>query len=260
MLSWWFRIPFWQRVMGGFALGILAGLLLGPAAKIWLKPIGDLYISLVKMVVVPLVLTSIVAAVANLHGLGNVAWLGAKTVLGFLVTSALAVVVGILVGNLLDPGLGVADLPLGEVKAREIPSPVQVLLGIVPTNPFKAIYPAIASIFIAQYMGIPLGGADYLLIGLTAVLGSLGTAGVPGTSIVMLTLTLNTVGLPLEGIGYIIAIDRVIDMMRTMTNVTGQLVVPVLVAKSEGILDEEVLAGERKVDAAAPERTAAQAA
>jgi Na+/H+-dicarboxylate symporter len=59
----------------------------------------------------------------------------------------------------------------------------------------------------------------------------------------MLTLTLNTAGLPLEGIGYIIAIDRVVDMMRTATNVTGQLLVTVLVAKEEGILDEAVYNG-----------------
>ena len=86
-------------------------------------------------------------------------------------------------------------------------------------------------------------GAALLSYGLTAVLGSLGTAGVPGTSIVMLTLTLSTAGLPLEGIGYIIAIDRIIDMMRTATNVTGQMLVPVLVAKEEGLLDEDIYNG-----------------
>jgi Na+/H+-dicarboxylate symporter len=66
---------------------------------------------------------------------------------------------------------------------------------------------------------------------------------VPGTSIVMLTLTLSTAGLPLEGIGYIVAIDRVVDMMRTMTNVTGQILVPVIVAKEERILDQAVYDG-----------------
>ncbi|MFP5296952.1 MAG: dicarboxylate/amino acid:cation symporter, partial [Alphaproteobacteria bacterium] len=106
-----------------------------------------------------------------------------------------------------------------------------------------AIYPAIASIFIAQYFGIELSFTQYVLIGLTAVPGSLGTAGVPGTSIVMLTLTLSTAGLPLEGVGYIIAIDRIIDMMRTATNVTGQMLVPVLVAREEKILDEDIYDG-----------------
>ena len=72
------------------------------------------------------------------------------------------------------------------------------------------------------------------------MLGSFGTAGVPGTAIVMVTLVLSAAGLPLEGIGYLVAIDRVLDMMRTMTNVTGQMLVPVLVAKETGLLDQQV--------------------
>ena len=70
--------------------------------------------------------------------------------------------------------------------------------------------------------------------------GSFGTAGVPGTATVMVTVVLSAAGLPLEGIGFIIAIDRVLDMMRTMTNVTGQMLVPVLVAKETGLLDRRV--------------------
>ncbi len=79
---------------------------------------------------------------------------------------------------------------------------------------------------------------QYLIILLASVLGSFGTAGVPGTAIVMVTLVLSAAGLPLEGIGYLVAIDRVLDMMRTMTNVTGQMLVPVLVARETGLLDE----------------------
>ncbi len=103
-----------------------------------------------------------------------------------------------------------------------------------------AIYPAITSIFVAQYFGIDLSFSQYFIILLASVLGSFGTAGVPGTAIVMVTLVLSSAGLPLEGIGYIIAIDRVLDMVRTMTNVTGQMLVPVLVAREEGLLDREV--------------------
>jgi Na+/H+-dicarboxylate symporter len=103
-----------------------------------------------------------------------------------------------------------------------------------------AIYPAITSIFVAQYFGLDLSAAQYFIILLASVLGSFGTAGVPGTAIVMVTLVLSAAGLPLEGIGFIIAIDRVLDMMRTMTNVTGQMLVPVLVAKETGLLDRAV--------------------
>lgn len=101
------------------------------------------------------------------------------------------------------------------------------------------IYPAIAAVFIAQLYGIPLGMEQYLLIIFTATLASLGTAGVPGSAVIMLTVTLSVVGLPLEGIAFIAAIDRIIDMIRTTTNITGDMVVARVVAYQEGLLEEE---------------------
>src|SRR5690606_3977834 len=92
-----------------------------------------------------------------------------------------------------------------------------------------AIYPGLAAIFISQYPGVPMTADQYLVVMLASVLGSFGTAGVPGTAVVMATVVLSAAGLPLEAIGYLYAIDRVLDMMRTMTNVTGQMLVPVLV-------------------------------
>ncbi|QGF23721.1 dicarboxylate/amino acid:cation symporter [Raineyella fluvialis] len=102
-----------------------------------------------------------------------------------------------------------------------------------------AIYPALASIFVANFFHVQLNLADYLLIALVAVLGSAATAGMTGAT-VMLTLTLSTLGLPLEGVGLLMAIDPIIDMVRTALNVTGQALVPVIVAKREGILDRTV--------------------
>ena len=103
-----------------------------------------------------------------------------------------------------------------------------------------AIYPALAAVFISQYAGIELSVSQYVVIALASVLGSFGTAGVPGTAVIMATVVLSAAGLPLEVIGYLYAIDRVLDMMRTMTNVTGQMLVPVLVAKETGMLDKQV--------------------
>jgi len=103
-----------------------------------------------------------------------------------------------------------------------------------------AIYPTLASVFIAQYFGIELSFAQYAAILLASVLGSFGTAGVPGTAVVMATVVLSAAGLPLEGLGLLLAIDRILDMMRTMTNVTGQMLVPVLVARETGLLDRTV--------------------
>lgn len=102
-----------------------------------------------------------------------------------------------------------------------------------------SVYPALAAIFVAQVFNVPLGVGDYLLIAFVSVIGSAATAGLTG-AIVMLTLTLSTLGLPLEGVGLLLAIDPILDMIRTATNVAGQIVVPVLVARGEGRLDEAV--------------------
>ncbi|MCI3904333.1 dicarboxylate/amino acid:cation symporter [Streptomyces spectabilis] len=101
-----------------------------------------------------------------------------------------------------------------------------------------AIYPAIAAIFVAQIFDVNMGIKEYLLIAFVSVVGSAATAGLTGAT-VMLTLTLSTLGLPMEGVGLLLAIDPVLDMMRTATNVAGQALVPVLVAARENILDRE---------------------
>lgn len=98
-----------------------------------------------------------------------------------------------------------------------------------------AIYPAVAAIFVAQFFGLALHAGDYALIVLVSVLGSAATAGLTGAT-VMLTLTLTTLGLPLEGAGLLLAIDPILDMGRTAVNVAGQMLVPTIVAKREGLL------------------------
>lgn len=99
-----------------------------------------------------------------------------------------------------------------------------------------AIYPAVAAIFVAQFYNVPLELTDYLLIVFVSVIGSAATAGLTG-AVVMLTLTLSTLGLPLEGVGLLLAIDPILDMGRTATNVAGQALIPTIVAKRQGILD-----------------------
>ena len=110
-----------------------------------------------------------------------------------------------------------------------------------------SIYPAIAAIFIAQIFDVHLGIGDYLLIAFVSVIGSAATAGLTGAT-VMLTLTLSTLGLPLEGVGLLMAIDPVLDMMRTATNVAGQSVCTLLVAAREGILDRDAYNNVKSVD------------
>lgn len=101
-----------------------------------------------------------------------------------------------------------------------------------------AIYPAVAAVFIAQFYGIDMSLSQYALVALVSVLGSAATAGTTGAT-VMLTLTLSTAGLPLEGMALLLAVDPIVDMGRTALNVSGQALIPALVASQEGILDRD---------------------
>ncbi len=139
----------------------------------------------------------------------------------------------------------IGTLPVSETVTERLGVPRSYAAFIVPLGATTkmdgcaAIYPAIAAIFIAQFYGVPLGVTDYLLIAAVSVLGSAATAGLTG-ALVMLTLTLSTLGLPLEGVGLLLAVDPILDMGRTAVNVAGQMLVPTIVAKREGILDEQV--------------------
>lgn len=103
-----------------------------------------------------------------------------------------------------------------------------------------AIMQGVATVFIANIYGISLGITGYVTVVLMAVLASIGTAGVPGVGLIMLSMVFVQVGLPLEGIGLILGVDRLLDMIRTAVNVTGDAAVSCIVAKSEGKLDESI--------------------
>ena len=96
-----------------------------------------------------------------------------------------------------------------------------------------ALYQGVCALFVAQIYGIDLNMGQYITIILTGTLASIGTAGVPGAGFIMLTLVLQSVGLPLEGIALIAGIDRVLDMIRTTVNITGDAAGCVVVSKSE---------------------------
>ncbi|KZM72080.1 dicarboxylate/amino acid:cation symporter [Nocardia terpenica] len=401
------RWPFGIQILAGLVVGIAAGFIARAWHVAWLastlSQVGGIFVQLLKLAVPPLVFTAVLVSVAGLRHVTNAARLAGRTLLWFLGTSLIAVVVGIVLGLITNPGrgvnlslsgakapdtqggwtdfltgiipkgavdafttngsvlqlvflgavLGVAAVKLGEAAkpfltlAESVLQLVQkalwwvirlapvgtagligkaiasygwnllrplatftvavyagclivlvvvypVLLrlvgGVSPLRfysrawpalelafvsrssvgtmpltqrmtterlgvpneyasfavPFgattkmdgcAAVYPALAAIFVAQITGTHLGIRDYLLIAFVSVVGSAATAGLTG-AIVMLTLTLSTLGLPLAGAGLLLAIDPILDMIRTATNVAGQMVVPVLVAKREGILDE----------------------
>ena len=113
-------------------------------------------------------------------------------------------------------------------------------LGATINMDGTAIMQGVATLFIANVYSIHLAPGDYVTVILTATLASIGTAGVPGVGLVMLAMVLKQVGLPVEGIALIIGIDRLLDMLRTAVNVTGDAVATVILAKSEGALDSQV--------------------
>ncbi|OIV39027.1 sodium:proton antiporter [Mangrovactinospora gilvigrisea] len=403
------RTPFWAQIIGGLVLGIALGLVARSGDVAWLsatlEKIGSIFVGLLFLAVPPLVFTAIVTSIANLRNVTNAARLAARTLLWFMVTSLIAVVIGMAIGLITHPGSGGGFDTAHAAKPDHAGSWLDFLTGIIPTNivtsfsevnvlqivflavvvgiaavktgakaepflklnesvlaivqkglwwiirlaplgtlgligksvsqygwdllkplatftadvyigcalvlfgvyplllalfarvspvqffrgvwpatqlafvsrssvgtmpltqrvtermgvpreyasfavPFgattkmdgcAAIYPALASIFVAEAFGVHLGIKDYLLIAFVSVIGSAATAGLTG-AIVMLTLTLSTLGLPLAGVGLLLAIDPILDMMRTATNVTGQAVIPILVAAKEKILDREQFA------------------
>lgn len=103
-----------------------------------------------------------------------------------------------------------------------------------------AIMQGVAVIFIAQVYGVPLGLTDFIAVILTATLASVGTAGVPGVGLITLSMVLTQVNLPVEGIALIIGVDRILDMSRTAVNISGDAIVSILVAKSEGEFNEDI--------------------
>jgi Na+/H+-dicarboxylate symporter len=113
-------------------------------------------------------------------------------------------------------------------------------LGATVNMDGTAIMQGVATVFIAQVYGVDLSATALLTVIVTATLASVGTAAVPGAGLVTLAMVLAQAGLPVEGIALILGVDRLLDMVRTVVNVTGDVVVTLIVAKGEGQFDEEV--------------------
>ena len=198
LVAAWLRIPFWQRVVAGFVLGAVAGWLMGPAAGTWLKPLGDLYVTLIKMIAVPLVFFAVINAVSSLHGQKSVAALGGRTFLWFAATAALAVCVGLAVGWVVQPGKGLTGLMMApDYQVREVPTPVQVLLDIVPANPFKALTEGkiLQVIFFAGLLGFALVKLGERSAGLRKLAGEASDTMVQVTRFVLEMTPIGTFGL-----------------------------------------------------------------
>ena len=115
-----------------------------------------------------------------------------------------------------------------------------VPLGATINMDGTAIMQGVATVFIANVYQIDLSIVQYITIIGMSILASIGTAGVPGVGLIMLAMVFNQVGLPVEGIGLIIGVDRLLDMMRTIVNITGDATVTCIVARSENTINDEI--------------------
>jgi Na+/H+-dicarboxylate symporter len=399
----------WQQVLIGLILGVVAGIVLGEKAAD-LKIFGTIFISLIKMVIVPLIFFALLSGITSMHGQGNFTRVGLKGFSAYILTAIFAVLIGLSAGILFHPGAGVdlhailssSDVAQPVAVAKAPPTVTEFLLNLIPVNPlnsmvndnflqiivfsiftgitinligdkakplkdviysasqmaFKmieliirlaplgvfgyiswvvgtqgleileslaklivvvlaacafqylvfglmilvfarlsplpfyrkilftqsiafatssskatlstamsqlqerlgvsktnsnflmplgvcinmdgtAIYLGICALFFAQAYGIDLTTQNYMMLVLTCTLGSIGAAGIPSGSIIFMSMVLSSVGLPIEGIGIILGVDRVLDMVRTTVNITGDSAITLIVDKSEGALDEK---------------------
>ena len=403
-----------NKILLGLLLGFVFGLILNKIPGGYIKDtlllggvlhvVGNGFTSAIKMMVVPLVFVSLVAGASSMGDIKKLGRIGGKTMVFYLATTAIAIVISLILGNLLKPGAGLdmSSMMTSEVVIGESKSITDIILGIIPSNPIQslangdmlqviffailigiainlvgknaqpvkalfeslneicmkivgivmlfapygvfalvsttfatsgtsailvllkyvlvvllgllihitvvygglfklftkqkikpflkkftrvaavtfstassnasvpvslevmeelgvgkstrsftipmgatinmegtAIMQGIASLFIAQIYGIELGVNAMVTIVLTATLASIGTAGVPGVGMIMLSMVLQSVGLPLEGIGLIMGVERIIDMFRTTVNVMGDNICTLIIANSENDIDLE---------------------
>jgi len=130
------RIPLFGWILIGFGLGIIVGAIVGEP-MVAIKPLGTLFVRLLKMLIVPLVFATLVVGVASISP-AKLGRLGAKTIVLYYVTAAIAVGIGLLLANLTGIGIGMPVGELAAVEPKAVPSLSSVMLGIVPTNPIEA--------------------------------------------------------------------------------------------------------------------------
>lgn len=130
-------MPLWQQILIGLALGVLVGLLFKGAAP-FLAPLGALFLNAIKMLIVPLVFVSLVAGITCMQDTAKLGRISAKTIAIYLVTTAFAVSIGLLFGALFAPGAGMNMVASAATEAKQAPSLVQILVGLVPANPVAA--------------------------------------------------------------------------------------------------------------------------
>ncbi len=136
--GWWRGIALWKKILAGLALGILAGALLGESASVF-KPLGDIFINAIMMLIVPLVFSTLIVGITSMRDPQKMGRIGARTIGLYLLTTAFAISIGLLLSTLLQPGAGVNIIFDGSVDASEAPTLASILIDLVPRNPIDAL-------------------------------------------------------------------------------------------------------------------------
>ncbi|AQZ36361.1 dicarboxylate/amino acid:cation symporter [Ectopseudomonas toyotomiensis] len=131
------RVPLWQQILVGLVLGVVVGMLFKSLA-LALAPVGALFLNAIKMLIVPLVFVSLVAGITAMSDSAKLGRISVKTIAIYLITTAFAVSIGLAFGTLFSPGEGMNMVASGSEEAKQAPSLVQILVGLVPTNPVMA--------------------------------------------------------------------------------------------------------------------------
>lgn len=147
----------WMKILIALLLGMMTGIILGPLA-IMLKPIGTLFLNLINMIVVPLVLASMTVGITSIHDPKKLGRVGIKTLLLYLATTAMAIVIGLLFANLFEPGKGLSLQGGGAVAPPNTPTLGEILLSIIPSNPVLAMVQGnfLQIIVFAVFLGIAI--------------------------------------------------------------------------------------------------------
>lgn len=158
LFAWYFNTNLLTRILVGLVLGIIAGMVFGKSI-LWVSPFGDILVRLLKMIVMPVVIFTLVVGGASIHP-SRLGRIGVKALAWYMLTSAFAVAIGLAIGNLFKPGSGMnlGDVGAAAGKALNPPSMMDTFMAIIPTNPFAAITSGniLAVIFCSILFGMAL--------------------------------------------------------------------------------------------------------
>lgn len=175
-----------MKILIALVLGVIAGVILGPHA-VYLKPIGTMFLSLINMIIVLLVLSSMTVGITSIHDPQKLGRVGIKTLLLYLITTIIAIAIGLLFAKVFQPGAGLGLHATGEVNIGETPTIGDIVLSIIPTNPIASLVEGnvLQIIVFALFLGVSINFAGEKGKPLLEVLESLADVMYRLTSIVM---------------------------------------------------------------------------